>query len=125
MQDAVILANCLYDLKDNTQASVSEAFKSYRAQRWDHAREQYDNSKLLAKVVGGLSWSERLIRTIFLHLPKWVVDKTNEKMCSYRPQVTFLPMAPFHGTGYVLPQLPSARYTKEQEEKKEAGGVVV
>lgn len=125
MQDSVILANCLYDLKDNTQASITEAFKSYRAQRWDHAREQYDNSKFLAKVVGGLSWSERLVRTIFLNLPKWVVNKTNEKMCSYRPQVTFLPLAPFHGTGPVLPQLPSVRYAKEQEEKKKHGSVVV
>jgi 2-polyprenyl-6-methoxyphenol hydroxylase-like FAD-dependent oxidoreductase len=68
MQDAVILANCLYDLKDNSQASIAAAFKSYRSQRWNHAKEQYDNSKFLAKVVGGLSWSERLIRSIVLSI---------------------------------------------------------
>lgn len=34
MQDAVILANCLYDLKDNTQKSITAAFKSYYDQRY-------------------------------------------------------------------------------------------
>jgi hypothetical protein len=65
---------------------------------------------------------ERTLDPIYctLHMPKWIMEKSNVKMCSYRPQVTFLPMVPFRGTGPVLPQLPSVRYTKEQQEKKKA-----
>ncbi|GJJ71386.1 hypothetical protein EMPS_03736 [Entomortierella parvispora] len=119
LQDAVILANCLYDLKDNTQKSITAAFQSYFNQRYSHAKGQYETSKLLAKVVGGLNWSERLIRTIFLHyLPQTIVKNNLKKVSAYRPQVTFLPMVPFRGTGNVLPQLPSVRYQRELDEKK-------
>lgn len=38
MQDAVILANCIYDLQSNSPKHITEAFKSYKEQRWpiDH-----------------------------------------------------------------------------------------
>ncbi|KAG0049673.1 hypothetical protein BGZ83_005507 [Gryganskiella cystojenkinii] len=121
MQDAVILANCLYDLEDNSQESITLAFESYRAQRFNHAKEMYDKSKFLAKVVGGLSWSERLIRHIFLHyMPQFAVDADLRKSASYRPLATFLDPIPFRGSGPVLPQLPSKKYQREQEEKKRA-----
>ncbi|KAG0049674.1 hypothetical protein BGZ83_005508 [Gryganskiella cystojenkinii] len=119
LQDAVVLANCLYDLKDSSEKSLTAAFQSYYKQRYQHAKGHYNTSKLLAKVVGGLNWNERLIRTIFLnYLPGWAIKSNLKKASSYRPQVTFLPQVPFKGTGPVLPQPQSARYQKEQEEKK-------
>lgn len=122
-QDSVILANCLYDLKDNSQASISAAFKSYYDQRYQHAKEGYGVSKLSSKIMAGSTWSDRLIRTVvFKYLPRSVQQKQFEKTNSYKPQVTFLPRAPKRGTGYVLPQLPSTRYTEEQRERERRTG---
>ncbi|KAG0046664.1 hypothetical protein BGZ83_008193 [Gryganskiella cystojenkinii] len=116
LQDAVILANCLYDLKDNTQKSITAAFQSYYDQRYIHAKQQYDNSKMVAKVVGGLNWSEKIMRAIFLnYLPKSVIKNNLGKTSAYRPLANFLPQIPFRGTGPVLPQQPSVRYLEEQE----------
>ena len=67
-----------------------------------------------------------MIRTIFLHyLPQSIVKNNLKKVSAYRPQVTFLPMVPFRGKGPVLPQVPSARYQREQEEKKKQQQSVV
>ena len=116
-QDSVILANCLYDLKDNSQASITTAFESYYDQRFQHAKGAYEASEMAGKIMAGSTWSDRLIRTVvFNYLPQYLQRKHLEKTNSYRPQVTFLPRAPKRGTGYVIPQLPSTRYTEEQRE---------
>jgi len=119
-QDSVILANCLYDLKDNSQASVTAAFKSYYNQRFQHAKGAYEASKMAGKIMAGSTWSDRLIRTIvFKYMPRSIQQKQLEKTNSYKPQVTFLPRVPNRGTGYVLPQMPSTRYTEEQREREQ------
>jgi len=118
-QDSVILANCLYDLKDNSQASITSAFKSYYDQRFQHAKGSYEASKMAQKIMGGSTWSDRLIRTVvFKYLPRSILQKQLEKTTSYRPQVTFLPRAPRRGTGYAIPQLPSTRYMEGQRERQ-------
>ncbi|GJJ74501.1 hypothetical protein EMPS_06859 [Entomortierella parvispora] len=115
--DAVILANCLYDLKDSSQASITTSFRSYYDQRYHHAKAGYDLSQLSSKIMGGSTWTDRLVRTvIFKYLPRSIQQKQFEKTNSYKPQAMFLPMAPKRGTGYVMPQQPSARYTEEQLE---------
>ncbi|GJJ74503.1 hypothetical protein EMPS_06861 [Entomortierella parvispora] len=125
LHDAVILANCLYDLKDNTQASVTAAFKSYYNQRYHHAKDCYEVSNVTGKIIAGSTWSDRLVRTIVLkYLPRSFQQKQFEKTNSYKPQATFLPRTPKRGTGYVLPQPPSTRYEEEQK-KREAGATVV
>ncbi|GJJ71374.1 hypothetical protein EMPS_03724 [Entomortierella parvispora] len=119
MQDAVILANCLYDLKDNTQESITTAFQSYYDQRFEKANAQYQNSQVAAKVLMSATWTDRLIRTIaFKFIPQWIQQKSYEKTTRYRPQVTFLPRAPARGRDNVLPQLPSVRYEKEEQERQ-------
>lgn len=126
-QDSVILANCLYDLKDNSQASITTAFKSYYDQRFQHAKGAYEASKMAGKIMAGSTWSDRLIRTVvFKYLPLSIQQKQLEKTNSYRPQVTFLPRVPKRGTGYVISQLPSTRYTEEQREReRKADGAAV
>ena len=119
LQDATILANCLYDLEDNSKKSITAAFRSFYKQRFDLAKEAYDMSEVAAKVINGQKWHDRLVRNImFNYLPDWVQQYSHEKRFLYRPQATFLPMVPFKGKGRVLPQLPSKRYTQEQEEKR-------
>ncbi|KAK3826265.1 MAG: hypothetical protein JOS17DRAFT_254269 [Linnemannia elongata] len=53
MQDAVILANCIYDLEDIQPESLTAAFKSYKQQRFSQAKKQITNSKVNAKISSG------------------------------------------------------------------------
>ena len=118
LQDVVILANCLYDLKDKSQASITDAFQSYHNQRYEHAKAQYEMSKFYQKLIGGLTLSDRLIRTIVLRcLPDSILRREGAKGTRYRPQVNFLPLIEPRGSGPVLAQLPSKRYTREQKGK--------
>ncbi|GJJ71417.1 hypothetical protein EMPS_03767 [Entomortierella parvispora] len=118
IQDSIILANCLYDLEDNSQKSITAAFQSYYEQRYKHAKARYDDSVLAAKVFAGATWTDRLVRTVlFNYLPESIQQLQFKAISSYRPQITFLPRVPFQGTGSVLPQLPSKRYQREQEEE--------
>ncbi|KAG0369304.1 hypothetical protein BGZ54_010330 [Gamsiella multidivaricata] len=50
MQDAVILANCLYDLKSTRQADIKSAFSVYHEQRYPFAKAQVESSRLAAKL---------------------------------------------------------------------------
>ena len=73
---------------------------------------------MVAKVVGGLTFSEKILRTVFLnYLPKSVIKNNLGKTSAYRPLANFLPQIPFRGTGPVLPQQPSVRYLEEQEKQ--------
>ncbi|KAF9994366.1 hypothetical protein BGZ79_000881 [Entomortierella chlamydospora] len=116
MQDAVILSNCLYDMPDKSPESIKKAFQDYVDQRYEHAKMQIDISKFLGKVFAGQSFFERLFRRVVLnYIPSWIQARNNIKVSSYRPQLTWLPFAPNHGTGPVLPQRPSKRYQEEQK----------
>lgn len=53
MQDAVILANCIYDLTALDIDSVTAALKDYRDQRYPHVKSQYEGSKMNAKILLG------------------------------------------------------------------------
>ncbi|KAF9584215.1 hypothetical protein BGW38_007208 [Lunasporangiospora selenospora] len=117
MQDAVILANCLYDLEDTSVRSLTAAFKEYRDQRFHHVKYQFDVSQTMAKVLFGQTWLDRTIRTVMLnYIPKSLMMRDAIKGAAYRPQVMFLPMADNPGQGSVLPQKPSKRYQREQAE---------
>ena len=57
MEDAVILANCLYDLSDGKQPvttkRITEAFQDYREQRYPHAKFQVENSTKMSRTLSG------------------------------------------------------------------------
>ncbi|KAG0011460.1 hypothetical protein BGZ80_000672 [Entomortierella chlamydospora] len=86
MQDAVILANCIYELKSTAEDDVAEALRDFKEQRYPHVKRQYEASKMSAKLLYGQSMSADLV---------------------YRPQASFLPLAPTRGTLNILPQKPS------------------
>lgn len=44
MQDAVILANCLYELKDLRHESIEAALEDYKQQRFEQVQIQVHNS---------------------------------------------------------------------------------
>ncbi|KAF9911346.1 hypothetical protein EC991_003911 [Linnemannia zychae] len=53
MQDAVILANSIYDLEDLRPESITAAFRDYKDQRYPHAKKQVANSRINAKISSG------------------------------------------------------------------------
>ncbi|KAF9285623.1 hypothetical protein BGZ88_009465 [Linnemannia elongata] len=115
MQDATILANCLYDLEDLSPESILKTFSDYRNQRYTHAKKQVANSQLNAKISSGQTLKEKVIRHVVLNfLPQWVFSRSFVKSAAYRPQVTFLPMVPDKGSVASLPQKPSKRHQAEQ-----------
>ncbi|KAF9132821.1 hypothetical protein BGX30_012516 [Mortierella sp. GBA39] len=114
MQDAVILANCIYDLENLRPESLTAAFRDYKEQRYTHAKRQIFNSRLNAKLSSGQTRTERLVRHVVLNfLPRSIQNKQFSKDAAYRPQCTFLPRVPDKGTISSLPQKPSRRYQAE------------
>ncbi|KAG0217446.1 hypothetical protein BGX31_000247 [Mortierella sp. GBA43] len=107
MEDAVILANCLYDISGGkepvTTERIAEAFRDYREQRYTHAKFQVENSKGMAKLLNGQ----------YL------------KQAGYRPQLMFLPTVPNPPNLEIYPQKPSKRYLEEQAAKEQRGAVSV
>lgn len=59
MEDAVILANCLYDVGSTSLPDVKVALKSFWEQRLPHVLEQYKASKASAKFLYGHVSSHR------------------------------------------------------------------
>ncbi|KAF9358948.1 hypothetical protein BGX26_000554 [Mortierella sp. AD094] len=121
MEDAVILANCLYDISDGkrpvTLERITEAFRDYREQRYTHAKFQVENSQGLAKILAGQKLGERLARTFMYNLPKWIISHSYLKQAGYRPQVMFIPTIPNPPSLQIYPQKPSKRYLADQAEK--------
>ncbi|CAO3566512.1 unnamed protein product [Mortierella alpina] len=121
MQDAVILANCLYDLVDVTPKGITAAFQDYYDQRFHHAKAMLENSQLMSRAMGGQNLLERLFRHILLnYIPEWVQQRSFEQKAEYRPQAAFLPPVQTRGTGHVLPLKPSRRYGEEQQASRGA-----
>ncbi|KAF9104171.1 hypothetical protein BGX29_002265 [Mortierella sp. GBA35] len=104
MQDAVILANCIYDILPNTFTNVKEALNEFKDQRFDNVKAHYGYSQFSAK----------LIQLVFNWLPKSMQRKQVIKDSAYRPQANFMPQVPKRGTAPVDPQRPSKRYQEEQ-----------
>ncbi|KAF8930986.1 hypothetical protein BGZ58_007909 [Dissophora ornata] len=125
MEDAVILANCLYDISDGKELLSSElvagAFKEYQDQRFVHAKFQVENSQGMSKILNGQKLGHRVARSVIYNMPKWLMSNNYLKQAGYRPQIAFLPMVPHPPDLPIVPQKPSRRYMEEMEEKNKAG----
>ncbi|KAK5807797.1 hypothetical protein F5H01DRAFT_352610 [Linnemannia elongata] len=123
-QDAAILANGFYDLKDLKIESITAMFQDYYDQRFELAKAMVIQSNHATRILGGQTWSDWIIRWIMFNLvPESFNQRTNAKRCEYRPQAAFLPLIPNMGTGKVLPQKPSWRYTEEQKQKQQVQSI--
>ncbi|KAF9118865.1 hypothetical protein BGW39_000797 [Mortierella sp. 14UC] len=108
LQDAAILANGFYDLKNLKPESITAMFQEYVDQRFEKAKVNVENSRLVTRILGGQTLSDRIIRTLmFNFIPKALQQRDYAKKSEYRPQVAFLPLVANTGTGNVLPQRPS------------------
>jgi len=53
MQDAVVLANCLYDLGSLSPVHIHEALQDYKDQRYSVVKEVFERSKFNAIFLHG------------------------------------------------------------------------
>ena len=53
LEDAVVLANCLYDIGTTSSEDIKAALQSFKEQRLPHVIEQYKASKATAKFLYG------------------------------------------------------------------------
>ncbi|KAG9061271.1 hypothetical protein KI688_007609 [Linnemannia hyalina] len=124
MQDAVLLANHIYDIKLTSVGNIKVALSDYKNERFEAIKDQYPQSHISAKLIFGHTLWERIIRyMVFNWLPKWLQHKQLLKDTAYRPQANFLPQAPKRGTMDTIPQNPSKHIQREkgeQETKKRA-----
>ncbi|KAF9125791.1 hypothetical protein BG015_004826 [Linnemannia schmuckeri] len=118
MQDAVILANHLYDIYPTSFENIKQALSDYKEERFDAIKDQYPQSYMSAKLMYGHTLSERMLRqVVFNWMPKSILNKQLVKDTAYRPQANFIPLAPKRGTIDIIPQAPSKRAQKEEKEK--------
>ncbi|KAG0013119.1 hypothetical protein BGZ80_011274 [Entomortierella chlamydospora] len=105
MKDAVVLANCIYSMKDLSDESVKTAFASYYRQRYLEAVDKTKYSSTLTKIMFGHKWSDWLVRKAALSfIPDWLKMKETEKNLADRPQINWLPLVENRGSGAVVPQ---------------------
>jgi len=53
MQDAVVLANCLYEMKALTPLDINSALEEFKHERYTKVKEQFAASKTNAKLIYG------------------------------------------------------------------------
>ncbi|KAG0262252.1 hypothetical protein BG011_000158 [Mortierella polycephala] len=99
-QDAVILANCIYEMSSVTHENISAALKDYRSQRYPHAKYEIDKTRVMGKMLYGQT--EQFL-----------------KDASYRPQCNFLPHMKNRGSVPVLEQKRSEKYNQKQEPEEQ------
>ncbi|KAF9994714.1 hypothetical protein BGZ79_000497 [Entomortierella chlamydospora] len=120
MQDAVILANCIYELRSRSHKQIVAALKDYKSQRYDHAKKQVQISSTVGKVFYGQTWHEKLMRrAVFTWMPMSFEERSFFKLVGYRPQVTFQPFVENKTNLKILPQKMSKRYAEEQKLNQE------
>ncbi|KAF9367751.1 hypothetical protein CPB97_005353 [Podila verticillata] len=126
MQDAVVLANCIYEMASANIKDVEVALTEFRLQRYEPVKIQHEKSKTNAKIMYGQAWHERLLRhVVFSYLPKSMMEKNMARDGAYRPQASFLPLAPPRGQGPFFQQQPSAKYLELQAERAKAERVAL
>ncbi|KAF9171147.1 hypothetical protein BGX20_008060 [Mortierella sp. AD010] len=115
IQDAIILANCIYEMRENSYDAIVTALTSYREQQYDYSKTQYESSKFNGKVFYGHTIFDRALRHILAnYLPPSARAQSVAKIMAYRPQIAFLPLIPNRGTAEVESQKPSAKYLEQQ-----------
>ncbi|KAF9346516.1 hypothetical protein BGX26_001959 [Mortierella sp. AD094] len=115
MQDAVVLANCIYEMGEATPKNITAGFKEYYDERYSRVKRMMAKSKFMALVMYSNTLKGRMIRYIMFNLiPTGVKMKQYFKDSVYRPQISFLEYVENRGKGVVPPQKLSKRYAEEK-----------
>ncbi|KAF9285562.1 hypothetical protein BGZ74_001459 [Mortierella antarctica] len=97
MHDAVALANWICALHPKKPADIDLAFKEYYKERFPIAKETFDNSQLMSKLVGK-DFHAIVVKNMLKRLPAWLWKRMLVKSIMARPQVSFLPLVEDKGT---------------------------
>ncbi|KAG0087223.1 hypothetical protein BGZ93_008070 [Podila epicladia] len=104
MMDAVTLANWINILTtSSTHEEIDTAFREYQSERHPMAIKAFADSQMMSKLVA-MSFTGRVIRFLSRHIPAWVNRMVFSRSVMYRPQVSFIPLAPDRGSSPALPQ---------------------
>ncbi|KAF9958155.1 hypothetical protein BGZ70_009301 [Mortierella alpina] len=115
MQDAIVLVNCIYDIEENTPQAIKSAFEEYQSLRYPRAKQQFEMSKMMGKLLIGQSIMDRFARHIFAnYVPRSILLRNFAKSVANRPVAAFLPPVENRGSASVEPQQPSKRHLRER-----------
>ncbi|KAF9914805.1 hypothetical protein BX616_007523 [Lobosporangium transversale] len=124
LYDAVALANCIYEMNDNSQSQIEAALKDYKRQRYPLAKMQVEGSAMAGKLLYGQTWIEKFGRKmVFSWMPNWLEKTTLTRAAAYQPQAVFLPFTKKRGRLNIKPPKPSKKYLEEQRRKGAAEGI--
>ncbi|KAF9900420.1 hypothetical protein EC991_007354 [Linnemannia zychae] len=119
LQDAIILANHIYDIKPTSFDNIKTALSGYKDERFDAIKDQYPQTHIAAKLMFGHTFTERVLRQVLFNwMPKSIQMKQIESSTIYRPQANFLPQVPKRGVLETVSQKPSKRIQQEKEQAK-------
>src|SRR5690606_29025518 len=95
LQDAVILANCPYEMTAATPAAIIDAFKNFKDQRHPHVLSQYIANITILAFADGQRWWEHLMRHIlFNYLSEFIHQKNHCSRPSLQTTDCFLTPGP-------------------------------
>ncbi|KAF9410340.1 hypothetical protein BGZ94_001678 [Podila epigama] len=119
MQDAITIANWIEVLdRNSTMAEIEKAFKEYKKERYPWALSAYRDSQIMSKLVA-VNLTGKIARYATKKMPAWAHRLALSRVISYRPQASFLPLAPDRGSKKATSQ-PSLKKTRKWRAKKEA-----
>ncbi|KAI8594433.1 hypothetical protein EDD21DRAFT_89211 [Dissophora ornata] len=109
--DAVVLANCLYEVPTANQKNITKALDDFYVERYPTMKRELSASQQMSTVLAGKTWLDSAVRYVLLKLvPKYFKEKSLEYTLQYRPQALFLPRVESRGTVPNTPQRPSKKY---------------
>ncbi|KAG0032017.1 hypothetical protein BGZ81_000109 [Podila clonocystis] len=119
MQDAIAIANWINVLdRSSTWEETERAFKEYKTERYPWAMGAFRDSQIMSKLVA-VSLTGKIARFATKNLPAWAHRMALSRVISYRPQVSFLPLAQDRGANKPTTQRSYIK-TKKRLAKKEA-----
>ncbi|KAG0311566.1 hypothetical protein BGZ97_011801 [Linnemannia gamsii] len=119
--DCISLANALYDMNTVSDDDITKAFKRYKSERFPIAKNSVYGSRSFGKLLNFQGKLSDFIRTItFNKVPTWILRLATDKLHLHRPQLTYLPMVPDHGTAKAHVQDYSPKYLAKLVEERQA-----
>ncbi|KAG0284017.1 hypothetical protein BGZ96_011620 [Linnemannia gamsii] len=117
MHDAIVLANLINGLPLHPIVEdIESAFSAYKNERFEWVNEAFESSKVHRTMIGQ-SMASKLTRFFTKHIPVWLFKRIQERACSYRPQVAFLPL--IEDAGRVKPAPQPSLHVKAPVERKQ------
>ncbi|KAF9929281.1 hypothetical protein BGZ67_006412 [Mortierella alpina] len=97
--DAVVLVDLLHALPSTSTRDISEAFKKYRALRYDTAKSAVTASRQGGALFSAKGFLMDLLRAFtFKYMPRWLYLWTSDRIQASRPILAFLPPVPDRGS---------------------------